>query len=263
MCNGVKDLWPLFLLSIPLAHVQFYLRVTQTMMMKPAARYESRDESLMTSHQQYHKWLCPSQRVCNWFRTAPLSFHCKSRKMSSSEHNENEAVPSEEDQKDQQSPRCPSTRECPLKGKQVVGIIFCVAGCALLWTTFSRPDASTEFLKWVQANPYLGIGAFLIVFAVCVVFMIPVGTPLTLGCGYIYKGVYGWVLGVGVATAVSMAGSALGAVTCFLLGRYMMRDQVRKWVRKYPLFDAIDIGKLNARSSFPLMQHTQVGLIFG
>ncbi|NJK53074.1 MAG: hypothetical protein HC936_10140 [Leptolyngbyaceae cyanobacterium SU_3_3] len=73
--------------------------------------------------------------------------------------------------------------------------------------------------------------------------MIPIGTPITLGCGYIYKGLYGWKLGVLIATIVSMGGSALGAVTCFLLGRYLMRDQVRLWIKKYPLFDAIDIGK--------------------
>ena len=101
-------------------------------------------------------------------------------------------------------------------------------------------DTSSQFLQYAQANPHSAIFAFLIVIAVCVVFMIPVGTPLTLGCGYIYKGVYGWVGGVGIATGVSMAGSALGAVLCFLLGRYLMRDRVRLWIRKYPIFDAID-----------------------
>ncbi|KAL3904946.1 MAG: hypothetical protein SGARI_004686 [Bacillariaceae sp.] len=39
-----------------------------------------------------------------------------------------------------------------------------------------------------------------------------------------------------------MAGSTLGAVTCFLLGRYLMRDTVKRWVRNYPLFDAIDVA---------------------
>jgi len=105
-----------------------------------------------------------------------------------------------------------------------------------------KPEASAKFLEWVEAHPSLGMGAFLIVIAVCVVTMVPVGTPLTLGCGYIYKGVYGWGPGVALATLVSMAGSALGAVMCFLLGRYMMRDRARKWIRKYPLFDAIDVA---------------------
>lgn len=146
----------------------------------------------------------------------------------------------------------PSTnkRSSSIDGKKIVGFILLSLFALLLFDAFFRkpedrllkPDSANEFLQWVEKNPYWGIGAFLVVIAVCVVFMIPVGTPLTLGCGYIYKHLYGWGLGVVVATAVSMAGSALGAVTCFLLGRYMMRDFARQWVRKYPLFDAIDVA---------------------
>lgn len=133
-------------------------------------------------------------------------------------------------------------------GKQFVSFVMGAALFLLIWdTTFRAPqdrwltkDKSTQFLEYAQANPHSAIVAFLLIIAVCVVFMIPIGTPLTLGCGYIYKGVYGWAGGMGLATFVSMAGSALGAVLCFLLGRYMMRDRVRLWIRKYPLFDAID-----------------------
>ena len=135
-------------------------------------------------------------------------------------------------------------------GKQFVSFVMGAALFLLIWdTTFRAPqdrwltkDKSTQFLEYAQANPHSAIVAFLLIIAVCVVFMIPIGTPLTLGCGYIYKGVYGWAGGMGLATFVSMAGSALGAVLCFLLGRYMMRDRVRLWIRKYPLFDAIDAG---------------------
>ena len=83
-----------------------------------------------------------------------------------------------------------------------------------------KPDFSKEFLDWVQVNPAQGLFWILIFMSVAVVFMIPIGTPLTLGCGYIYKGAYGWKLGVFLATCVSMLGSALGAVICFLLGRH-------------------------------------------
>jgi len=107
-----------------------------------------------------------------------------------------------------------------------------------------KPDFSDRFLTWVESNPGWGLGAILIVIAAAVVSLIPIGTPLTLGCGYIYRGVYGWKLGLFVSTVVSMAGSTLGAVICFLLGRYLMRDTVKRWVRNYPMFDAIDVGKL-------------------
>ena len=59
-----------------------------------------------------------------------------------------------------------------------------------------------------------------------------------------YKVTYGWVWGIAAGTIISTAGSLAGSCTCFLLGRYIMRDKVRKWGRKYPLFDAIDLGKL-------------------
>lgn len=107
---------------------------------------------------------------------------------------------------------------------------------------FFKPDFAERFLQWVQDHPLKGIVAFFLVIATAVVLMIPIGTPLTVGCGYIYKGAYGWKLGLTLATLVALGGSALGAVICFLLGRYLMREQVRKWVRNYPLFDAIDMG---------------------
>lgn len=144
----------------------------------------------------------------------------------------------------------PVKKKFRFTGKQIVGAAMALLLLGLLWDAtitppekrFIKPDASDRFLIWVQSNPYMGLGAFLIVIAACVVLMIPAGTPLTLGCGYVYKGVYGWILGVTVATAISMLGSALGACGCFLLGRYLMRERVRKWSRNYPLFDAIDIG---------------------
>ena len=153
------------------------------------------------------------------------------------------------EERDKKKPENLESKSC--SGKQVVALIMAsIAGC-LFWDVFLtppekrwlRPDTSERFLEWAEANPYSGFWAFLLVIASCVVLMIPMGTPLTLGCGYIYKGVYGWGFGLLVATTVSVLGSGLGAVMCFLLGRYLMRDRVRKWIRNYPLFDAIDVGK--------------------
>ena len=141
--------------------------------------------------------------------------------------------------------KLPSTKQVVLAA---VGLFFAF----ILWECFFvqpddrliKPDFSDKFLTWVQSNPGWGLGAILIVIAAAVVSLVPIGTPLTLGCGYIYRGVYGWKLGLLVSTVVSMAGSTLGAVTCFLLGRYLMRDTVKRWVRNYPMFDAIDVGKI-------------------
>lgn len=98
-----------------------------------------------------------------------------------------------------------------------------------------------DFLIWVKEHPGRGAAAFVFVYGMGVVFLLP-GTPLTLGGGYVYKLAYGWAGGVAIATLTSMAGSLFGSCSCFILGRYVMRDRVRKWGRKYPLFDAIDIA---------------------
>ena len=98
-----------------------------------------------------------------------------------------------------------------------------------------------KFLLWVKEHPGTGAAAFVVVYGTCVVLLLP-GTPLTLGGGYIYKITYGLAGGVTISTILSLAGSLIGSCTCFILGRYIMRDRVRKWGRKYPLFDSIDIA---------------------
>ena len=119
----------------------------------------------------------------------------------------------------------------------------------LCYDTFHQPPSKRilgsnrihDFLLWVKVHPNKGAGAFIIVYGLCVIFLLP-GTPLTLGGGYVYKVAYGSTGGVFMATFTSMAGSLFGSCSCFLLGRYIMRTQVRKWGRKYPLFDAVDIA---------------------
>lgn len=141
-----------------------------------------------------------------------------------------------------------------VSAKKIISTVLTCLFILIIWDAvmrdpedrFLRPDFAERFLQWVQDHPLKGIVAFFLVIAAAVVLMIPIGTPLTVGCGYIYKGAYGWKLGLTLATLVALGGSALGAVICFLLGRYLMREQVRKWVRKYPLFDAIDMGTLGS-----------------
>jgi len=130
----------------------------------------------------------------------------------------------------------------------IITITSLLALCLIYDTIHSPPDkrllgthAIHAFLLWVKEHPGTGAAAFIFVYGLCVIFLLP-GTPLTLGGGYIYKLAYGWVGGVFMATFTSMAGSLFGSCSCFILGRYIMRNQVRKWGRKYPLFDAIDIA---------------------
>jgi uncharacterized membrane protein YdjX (TVP38/TMEM64 family) len=127
--------------------------------------------------------------------------------------------------------------------KKIIMVIFgCVLALVIFESSFVQADFIDTFLEWVEKNPVLGLGAILVVIAGAVVTLLPIGTPLTIACGYIYRGVYGWRAGLFISTLASMAGSTLGAVASFLLGRYFMRDTVKLWVRNYPLFDAIDVA---------------------
>jgi hypothetical protein len=187
-------------------------------------------------------------------RRAPLRTRSLSEDSGTGFDSEDELIPGVKARKSKSvSKQQPRFIRCPrqVTGKKVVmGTMASIFGMIIFDGFFRapedrilKPDFSDKFLLWVQSHPSLGLGAITIVIAGAVVSMVPIGTPLVFGCGYIYRGVYGWRLGLFVATVVSMVGSCLGACICFLLGRYLMREQVRKWVSKYPLFDAIDVGK--------------------
>ncbi|KAL7547087.1 hypothetical protein ACHAWF_010398 [Thalassiosira exigua] len=133
--------------------------------------------------------------------------------------------------------------------KRAAQVLFAVVALYLVHDTLTSPPEKRllgsrrmrDFLLWVKEHPGSGAAAFVVVYGACVALLLP-GTPLTLGGGYVYKVSYGWSGGVAMATLTSMAGSLLGSVSCFVMGRYVMRERVRKWGRKYPLFDAIDLA---------------------
>lgn len=142
-----------------------------------------------------------------------------------------------------------TTAKTPLT-KRIIALIFMaiMAFIVIHDMTHSPPDKQLfgahrieKFLLWVKEHPGTGAAAFVVVYGTCVVLLLP-GTPLTLGGGYVYKITYGLAGGVTISTILSLAGSLIGSCTCFILGRYIMRDRVRKWGRKYPLFDSIDIA---------------------
>jgi hypothetical protein len=159
-------------------------------------------------------------------------------------------------QEEQQQQQHPSPWRFKVSGKKIVVSVLLIFVAMIIWDAMFtppedrllKPDFVDTFLLWVQAHPSKGALGLVVVIAFALVFMLPLGTPLALGCGYIYKSAYGWKWGLTIATSVSMVGSAVGAAICFLLGRYLMRDQVRTWIRNYPLFVAIDIGKMIKRT---------------
>lgn len=136
--------------------------------------------------------------------------------------------------------------------KKVVSALYALVALYLVLDFALKPPEKRlpqqrhikAFLLWVQTHPVKGLVAYVLVYAFMVVLLLP-GTPLTIGSGYIYKMAYGWGPGMAIGSIFSTAGSLLGSVLCFCLGRYLMKETVRQWVRKSPFFGAIDdaVGK--------------------
>jgi uncharacterized membrane protein YdjX (TVP38/TMEM64 family) len=115
--------------------------------------------------------------------------------------------------------------------------------------------------SWAEAHPSGAGASFLAVYALAAVLVVP-GTILTLGAGF----VFGLPLGV----ALVSAGSVLGAVAAFLVGRFAARGWVERRIADRPRFRALDTAArqdgfaivLLARLS-PLFPYNLLNYAFG
>jgi len=107
---------------------------------------------------------------------------------------------------------------------------------------FLNPSVLESFFAWMETHPNKGMAAYLIIYPFHMLLLIP-GTPLVMGAGYVFKLRFGWLWGVAICSFITLLGSLIGSVMCFLLGRYCMRGIVRRWSKKYPMFEAIDAGE--------------------
>lgn len=96
-----------------------------------------------------------------------------------------------------------------------------------------------SFLKWVESNPWPGVFTFSGVYCICTILWIP-GSLLTLGAGYIFGRAFGIGLGIALGTLSVFIGATSGAIFAFLIGRYIFRELVQEWCKKYPILLAID-----------------------
>ncbi|MDX2232126.1 MAG: TVP38/TMEM64 family protein [Leptolyngbyaceae cyanobacterium bins.349] len=94
---------------------------------------------------------------------------------------------------------------------------------------FLHSTLSTS-LDWIQAAGWAGVFAYILLYSVATVFLIP-GSLLTLGGGAIYGLGWGSLYGVTAAT--------LGAIAAFLVGRSLARHWVEQRMANYASFQAI------------------------
>jgi len=85
--------------------------------------------------------------------------------------------------------------------------------------------------EWIKSIGYWGPAAFIVVYAVATVFLIP-ASALTV--------IAGLVFGIGFGSLWVTLGANVGASLAFLIGRYLARDRIEKKVEGNEKFQAID-----------------------
>ncbi|CAB9530508.1 transmembrane protein 41A [Seminavis robusta] len=124
----------------------------------------------------------------------------------------------------------------------VVGLVFVAFVVFFIVdsiTNMHALDAIQDFLKWVENNAVAGVFVFSFVYLVATVFFIP-GAILTLGAGFTFGMAFGLGAGVVVGTLAVFLGAGAGAIVSFLLGRYLLRQQMQRLTKKYAIMEALE-----------------------
>jgi hypothetical protein len=126
--------------------------------------------------------------------------------------------------------------------QKILSIPLSIVIFIIIKKVFLHHQSLEYFFTWMEKHPNKGMAAYLIIYPFHMLLFLP-GTPLVMGAGYIFKLRFGWLWGVSLCSIITLFGSLIGSMMCFLLGRYCMRSSVRRWSKKYPLFDPIDAGE--------------------
>mmetsp|Transcript_10150 Transcript_10150/g.10116 ORF Transcript_10150/g.10116 Transcript_10150/m.10116 type:complete len:168 (+) Transcript_10150:51-554(+) len=131
------------------------------------------------------------------------------------------------------------------KGLLITTALFILGGL-LVFLLVRYWDSITLFMEpfflWLEENLFLGIFAYIFIYIIFVILVIP-GTIMTLGGAFTFGMVFGGIKGYLIALVLVLISATLGAMLAFLIGRYLIRDYLKKNViQKINLFEAIDRG---------------------
>ena len=104
--------------------------------------------------------------------------------------------------------------------KMVIGIFLIIIAALLTYTLFKNTQ---QIDSWVNSMGSLGPLFYLIFLSIAVVLLFP--TP-------ILKIFSGALFGFGLGSLINFASSVLGGFIAFILGRWMLRDSIKKIVSK-------------------------------
>lgn len=139
-------------------------------------------------------------------------------------------------------------------GKSRLALVCAALGVAALLAVLRSSQAQDllrRSLDWVAALGPAGVAAFILIYILACVFMIP-GSILTLGAGVVF--------GVVKGTAIVSAASTLGATAAFLTGRYLARARVAHLIEGNVRFRAID--RAVEREGWKIVGLTRLSPIF-
>lgn len=118
-------------------------------------------------------------------------------------------------------------------GKVVKGFLVFAAVVVLSIAAylFDLQQMLQETLEWIERAGPGGMIAYFLLYIIATVFMVP-GTILTLGAGVVFGVVRGSIL-------VSLSSTA-GAMTAFIVGRYMLRGKIAAKIESKATFRSMD-----------------------
>jgi len=114
---------------------------------------------------------------------------------------------------------------------KIVAGVVALAALALLFHFLPITVWLREFQTWVRGLGAIGYVLYVLVYAVCVVALIP-ALLLTVGAGAIF--------GVVAGTLVNIAGATIGAMLAFALARTVLRHRIEAMLKRKPKLAAVD-----------------------
>jgi len=113
-----------------------------------------------------------------------------------------------------------------------VFLVLLIVAAVVLFVQYMDRQHVVAALQWLKDHPVKGAVAFVAMYSLGVVILLP-GSLLSLGAGAVY--------GLGVGAALTWIATVLGQTFAFLLGRYLLRDIVVDLTyAKYPKWGTID-----------------------
>lgn len=130
-------------------------------------------------------------------------------------------------------------------------LICCLVGVFVLLKLLNLQIQIHRFLEWVPSLGFWAPVIFVLMYVFAATLFIP-ASALTLGAGAIFGVVKGSVV-------VSIA-STLGAITSFLIGRYLARSWISKKIESHPRFKSID--EAVAKEGWKIVGLTRLSPVF-